>query len=145
MDDLWSKIDGIIIKTIIAAYPILKHSYHTCFPMHNETYACFELLGFDILLDWRLKPYLLEVIPQKLYKGNIFIKHLLYLVHLYQVNHSPSFHTDAQIDKDVKEGLLMDTFDILNLQQCDKKKIIEEDKKRIRERLLQGISGKNFR
>jgi len=57
------------------------------------------------------------------------------------VNHSPSFHTDAQIDKDVKEALLTDTFNILNLQQCDKKKIMEEDKKRIRERLLQGISG----
>ncbi|CAL1685591.1 unnamed protein product [Lasius platythorax] len=121
VDDLWGKIDGIIIKTVLAAYPILKHSYHACFPMHDKTYACFELLGFDILLDWRLKPYLLEV------------------------NHSPSFHTDAQIDKDVKEGLLMDTFDILNLQQCDKKKIIEEDKKRVRERLLQGINGKDFR
>ncbi|XP_070168361.1 tubulin polyglutamylase TTLL13-like [Polyergus mexicanus] len=120
VDDLWSKIDGIIIKTLVAAYPVLKHNYHTCFPMHDKTYACFELLGFDILLDWRLKPYLLEV------------------------NHSPSFHTDAQIDKDVKEGLLMDIFDILNLQQCDKKKIIEEDKKRIRERLLQGINGKDF-
>ncbi|XP_072754877.1 tubulin polyglutamylase TTLL13-like isoform X2 [Anoplolepis gracilipes] len=120
VDDLWNKIDGIIIKTLVAAYPVLKHSYHACFPMHDKTYACFELLGFDILLDWRLKPYLLEV------------------------NHSPSFHTDAQIDKDIKEGLLMDTFDILNLQQCDKKKIIEEDKKRIRERLLQGINGKDF-
>ncbi|KMQ94426.1 tubulin polyglutamylase ttll6 [Lasius niger] len=61
VDDLWGKIDGIIIKTVLAAYPILKHSYHACFPMHDKTYACFELLGFDILLDWRLKPYLLEL------------------------------------------------------------------------------------
>ncbi|XP_039303631.1 tubulin polyglutamylase TTLL13 isoform X2 [Solenopsis invicta] len=120
VDELWSKIDEIIIKTVIAAHPVLKHSYHACFSMHNKTCACFELLGFDILLDWKLKPYLLEV------------------------NHSPSFHTDAQIDKDVKEGLLMDTFDILNLQQFDKKKIIEEDKKRIKERLLQGLNGKDF-
>lgn len=64
---------------------------------------------------------------------------------MYQVNHSPSFHTDAQIDKDVKEGLLTDTFDILNLQQYDKRKIIEEDRRRIRERLLQGINGKDCR
>ncbi|KAG5321224.1 TTL13 polyglutamylase, partial [Pseudoatta argentina] len=107
IDELWNKIDKIIIKTIIAAYPVLKHNYHACFSMHNMTCACFELLGFDILLDWKLKPYLLE------------------------------------IDKDVKEGLLMDTFDILNLQQYDKKKIIEEDRKRIRERLLQGLNGKD--
>lgn len=78
------------------------------------------------------------------YKRNI-IEHSLNLINFTQVNHSPSFHTDAQIDKNVKEELLMDTFDILNLQQCDKKKIIEEDKKRIRERLLQGISGKDSR
>ncbi|XP_012055095.1 PREDICTED: tubulin polyglutamylase TTLL13-like [Atta cephalotes] len=120
VDELWSKIDEIIIKTIIVAYPVLKHNYHACFSMHNMICACFELLGFDILLDWKLKPYLLEV------------------------NHSPSFHTDAQIDRDVKEGLLMDTFDILNLQY-DKKKIIEEDRKRIRERLLQGLNGKDLR
>ncbi|RLU23275.1 hypothetical protein DMN91_003478 [Ooceraea biroi] len=119
VDELWDKIDGIITKTVLAAYPVLKHSYHACFPMHNKTFACFELLGFDILLDWKLKPYLLEV------------------------NHSPSFHTDTQLDKDVKEALLTDTFNILHLQQCDKKKIIEEDKKRIRKRLLQGINGKN--
>lgn len=61
------------------------------------------------------------------------------------MNHSPSFHTDAQIDKDIKEGLLMDTFAMLNLQQCDKKKIIEEDRKRVRDRLLQGISCKEAR
>ncbi|XP_076303863.1 tubulin polyglutamylase TTLL13-like [Lasioglossum baleicum] len=119
VDELWRKIDEIIIKTILAAYPILKHSYHTCFPTHDKTYACFELLGFDVLLDWKLKPYLLEV------------------------NHSPSFHTDAQIDKDIKEGLLMDTFAMLNLQQCDKKKIIEEDRRRVRDRLLQGITCKD--
>ncbi|XP_053973299.1 tubulin polyglutamylase TTLL13-like [Hylaeus volcanicus] len=119
VDDLWHKIDEIIIKTILAAYPILKHSYHTCFPTHDKTYACFELLGFDVLIDWKLKPYLLEV------------------------NHSPSFHTDAQIDKDIKEGLLMDTFEMLNLQQCDKKKIIEEDRKRVRDRLLQGVTSKD--
>lgn len=119
VDEMWRKIDEIIIKTILAAYPILKHSYHTCFPTHDKTYACFELLGFDVLLDWKLKPYLLEV------------------------NHSPSFHTDAQIDKDIKEGLLMNTFEMLNFQQCDKKKIIEEDRKRVRDRLLQGINSKD--
>ncbi|KAK6631287.1 hypothetical protein RUM44_005813 [Polyplax serrata] len=115
LEDIWASTDDVIIKTIIAAHPMLKHSYHTCFPTHDYTYACFELLGFDILLDQNLKPYVLEV------------------------NHSPSFHCDSQIDKDIKEGLLRDTFEILNLQQCDKKKIMEEDRRRIRERLLQGI------
>lgn len=61
VNELCQRIDEIIIKTISAAHPILKHSYHTCFPTHDKTYACFELLGFDVLIDWKLKPYLLEV------------------------------------------------------------------------------------
>jgi hypothetical protein len=59
-----------------------------------------------------------------------------------QVNHSPSFHADAQIDRDIKESLLRDTFIILNLTQADKKKVIEEDRRRVRDRLLQGINHK---
>nr|CAD7590355.1 unnamed protein product [Timema genevievae] len=117
--NLWTDIDEVIIKTIVAAHPMLRHSYHACFTAHDFTYACFELLGFDILLDNSLKPYILEV------------------------NHSPSYHTDACIDRDVKEGLLTDTFQILNLIQTDKKKIIEEDRRRVRERLLQGIFHKD--
>lgn len=54
-----------------------------------------------------------------------------------QVNHSPSFHTDTQLDREVKESLLTDTFTMLNIWQCDKKRVLEEDRKRIRDRLLQ--------
>lgn len=81
LDELWSKIDGVIIKTVLAAYPVLKHSYHACFSTHDKTSACFELLGFDILLDWKLKPYLLEVSLEAYNKENI-IKHI-HLLYLY--------------------------------------------------------------
>ncbi|KAG6444928.1 hypothetical protein O3G_MSEX003598 [Manduca sexta] len=113
LDRLWHSIDQVIVKTIISAWPILKHSYHACFPSHDMVHACFEILGFDILLDHKLHPYILEV------------------------NHSPSFHTDTQLDREVKENLLTDTFTMLNIWQCDKKRVLEEDRKRIRGRLLQ--------
>lgn len=113
LDDVWRAIDQVIVKTIISAWPILKHSYHACFPSHDMVHACFEILGFDILLDHKLRPYILEV------------------------NHSPSFHTDTQLDREVKEALLTDTFTMLNIWQCDKKRVLEEDRKRIRDRLLQ--------
>ena len=52
------------------------------------------------------------------------------------MNHSPSFHTDAPLDKEVKEGLLHDTFVLLNLNANEKRRCIEEDRKRVKERLL---------
>lgn len=53
------KIDDIIIKTIISGRPLLKETYDKCFA--NRKNACFEILGFDIILDHNFKPYLLEV------------------------------------------------------------------------------------
>ena len=56
---------------------------------------------------------------------------------LYQVNHSPSFTTDSPLDKEIKEGLMFDALNLLNFGACDRRKILEEDKKRVRDRLLQ--------
>uniref|UniRef100_A0A8C6RQX8 Tubulin tyrosine ligase-like family, member 13 n=1 Tax=Nannospalax galili TaxID=1026970 RepID=A0A8C6RQX8_NANGA len=112
--ELWGDIEDIIIKTIISAHSVLRHNYRTCFPQYlsGGTCACFEILGFDILLDHKLKPWLLEV------------------------NHSPSFTTDSRLDREVKDALLCDTMNLVNLWGCDKRKVIEEDKRRVKERLF---------
>ncbi|MEE6503465.1 hypothetical protein FKM82_004830 [Ascaphus truei] len=110
---LWEDIEDVIIKTLISAHPILKHNYRTCFPNHIAGSACFEILGFDILLDKKLKPWILEV------------------------NHSPSFTTDSCLDREVKDALLYDTLNLINLRACDKRKVLEEDKRRVKERLFQ--------
>lgn len=52
---------------------------------------CFELLGFDVILDSNLKPILLEV------------------------NHAPSFATDSPLDYEVKKKLFIDMFTLLGL------------------------------
>jgi len=52
---------------------------------------CFEILGFDILIDHKLRPYVLEV------------------------NHCSSYGTDSPLDKKVKLDLMKDTFTMLNL------------------------------
>uniref|UniRef100_H0X5C5 Tubulin tyrosine ligase like 6 n=1 Tax=Otolemur garnettii TaxID=30611 RepID=H0X5C5_OTOGA len=103
---IWRDIEDVIVKTIISAQPTIKHNYHTCFPNHTVNSACFEILGFDILLDRKLKPWLLEV------------------------NHSPSFSTDSRLDKEVKDNLLYDTLVLINLRNCDKKKVLEKEKQR---------------
>ncbi|KAL2078096.1 hypothetical protein ACEWY4_025781 [Coilia grayii] len=116
VEKMWVDIEDVIIKTLISAHPILKHNYHTCFPNHAAGSACFEILGFDVLLDHRLKPWLLEV------------------------NHSPSFTTDSRLDREVKDGLLYDTLVLINLGACDRRKITEEERRRVKERLQQNRS-----
>ncbi|CAO2644990.1 Tubulin polyglutamylase TTLL6, partial [Lemmus lemmus] len=106
VEQIWRAIEDVIIKTLISAHPVIKHNYHTCFPSHTLNSACFEILGFDILLDRKLKPWLLEV------------------------NHSPSFSTDTKLDKEVKDSLLYDVLVLINLGNCDKKKVLEEERQR---------------
>ncbi|XP_034414653.1 tubulin polyglutamylase ttll6 [Cyclopterus lumpus] len=115
-DEMWSDIEDVIIKTLISAHPILKHNYHTCFPNHTTGSACFEILGFDVLLDHRLRPWVLEV------------------------NHSPSFTTDSQLDREVKDALLYDTLVLINLGACDRRKITKEERRRVKDRLQQNIT-----
>ena len=62
---------------------------------------------------------------------------MFFFFFLYQVNHSPSFHTDAKLDKDIKEALLYDSINLVNFGAVDKKKCIEEDRRKIKERLFQ--------
>uniref|UniRef100_A0A0X3PV47 Tubulin polyglutamylase ttll6 n=2 Tax=Schistocephalus solidus TaxID=70667 RepID=A0A0X3PV47_SCHSO len=112
IDKIWEDIDDVIIKVLMSGLSVLRHNYKTCFPQHVETSACFEILGFDIMLDRKLRPYVIEV------------------------NHSPSFHTDAQIDKEIKEALIWDTLQLANFAAVDRRKCVEEDRRRIKERLL---------
>ncbi|XP_033750296.1 tubulin polyglutamylase ttll6-like isoform X2 [Pecten maximus] len=112
IDKMWNDIDDVIIKTLISAHSVLKHNYRTCFPNHVKGSACFEILGFDVLLDRKLRPSILEV------------------------NHSPSFNTDSELDREIKGALVWDTLNLVNFGACDRRKCIEEEKRRIKERLL---------
>ena len=56
-------IQDVIVKTLIVAQPHIQHSYQACRPSmgtHNKC-QCFEILGFDILVDENVRPWLIEV------------------------------------------------------------------------------------
>jgi tubulin polyglutamylase TTLL7 len=90
---VWRNIQDIILKTLLVAEPYLFHTYKMCRPGKDiGESVCFEILGFDILLDDQLKPWVVEV------------------------NRCPSFGANQQIDFDIKARLLVESFELLHLK-----------------------------
>ncbi|XP_038049543.1 tubulin polyglutamylase TTLL7-like isoform X2 [Patiria miniata] len=111
---MWKKIADVIIKTMIVAEPHVLHSYRMCRPgqASGGDSCCFEILGFDVMLDRKLKPWLIEI------------------------NRAPSFGTDEKIDFDIKNGVLTDTFRLLNMKQSDKRRGLAAQKAEAQKRLF---------
>jgi len=119
-ENLLSQIKDIVIKTLMCVQPNLSHIYKACQPEFHPNSMCFELLGFDILLDSNFKLWLLEV------------------------NHTPSFRTDSEIDYTIKKGLLENTLKLLKLRRKDKRIYTSRLKTKLLKRQL-GRSTKDFR
>ena len=106
-DQLKITIQEYIVKTLCAVQPKLSRCYRSCQPNNINNNICFELLGFDILLEDNLKPWLLEV------------------------NHSPSFNIDTPFDNKIKTELIKDTVKLIYLNPYAKLKYIEKEKERL--------------
>lgn len=148
VDALWDKIGDICLKSILAVQPLLAQEYRSTFaknlrksaysaspggpsqlpgpglsdgstrpstaseastepgclntPAPSSSSSSFSILGMDVLVDESLKPWLLEV------------------------NHLPSFGCDSPLDWNIKERLISQTFDILNISADDKDRYVAE-------------------
>lgn len=81
---LWAKIINIVILTLLIQAPQVPKERN-----------CYELYGFDILVDDTLKPWLLEV------------------------NFSPALNADCQVDFMVKKPMVHNLMDMLNFKESD--------------------------
>ncbi|XP_027895464.1 putative tubulin polyglutamylase TTLL2 [Xiphophorus couchianus] len=81
---LWQRINNIVTLTLLS----ITGSVPNC-P------NCVELFGFDILIDSKFRPWLLEV------------------------NHNPSLALDCRTDLSVKKGLISDLVDLMDYTAVD--------------------------
>lgn len=75
---------------------------------------CFELLGFDILIDEKCKPYLIEI------------------------NHTPSFATDTPLDSLVKKNSIRDALKLMNVSLKTRNETIAQRREIMQKRVLTG-------
>lgn len=94
---MWAKIYDAIIKSFLCVEGTLFNAYKKI----NQTNkagnqigsSCFQLFGYDIMLDSDLNPWILEV------------------------NLSPSFATDSPLDYEIKANLVSDMFNLVGVRR----------------------------
>lgn len=89
---LFGRIKDIVIKTIISTEPVLHNAFQMHVPHRNN---CFQLFGFDVMIDDELNPWLLEV------------------------NLSPSLSCDSPLDHRIKAHLIADLFNLAGILNND--------------------------
>lgn len=85
---LMKQVEDLIIKAVLSAELQISSACKMFVPHKTN---CFELYGFDVLIDAKLKPWLLEV------------------------NLSPSLACDAPLDLKIKASMIADMFSLVGL------------------------------
>jgi len=111
-DNIWLQIAECVKKTLLAIGPKMQDNYDRYFGRSRDGggSACFELLGFDFILDEEQRLFLLEV------------------------NSAPSLSTPTNLDEEIKECVLMEGFGLLGLDGSEKAKHLERQQQRLAER-----------
>lgn len=92
IEKLMKDIEKVVISSLIGGVCQIRR-HHQNLIKHPHT--SYEVYGFDILLDEKLKPYVIEI------------------------NISPSMCADSLLDKKLKEDLLADLIKMARIVDCD--------------------------
>jgi tubulin polyglutamylase TTLL5 len=91
---VWREVDDLVVKTVMAAEPVIVEALKDYLPdaaRGEPTRQCFQLFGFDVMLDDTLKPHLLEV------------------------NLDPALRTESPLDLKIKSSMLLDALNTVGL------------------------------
>lgn len=113
MNLVWSRIYDVILKSLMSVDGYISAGLKKMPHKSN----CFELLGFDILLDSDMKPWLMEV------------------------NLSPSLATESPLDLKIKSNLFLDTMNLMCLRRFDRRK---ENINKIKNRVKNIMRAKSY-
>lgn len=102
---LFERIKNIVRFTLLAGQPYISSCYHTAINVNDGKSRCFEILGFDIILDSSAKPWLLEV------------------------NCMPSLTCGSQFDHDLKKSVILGALKILDISPNFRKECMDRFKK----------------
>lgn len=112
-DRIWQDIKSICVKTLFSGIHAIDHIFRTSKSQDVENSLCFQIFGFDVLIDRDLKSWLLEV------------------------NHSPSFLAESPLDYKVKKNLLRDTLHMIGLNQKRKNKYLNTARNEKERRMIE--------
>jgi tubulin polyglutamylase TTLL6/13 len=100
VDALQGRIDEIVQLTLLAVQQEYIDDYRRTVKTQDERSRLFEILGFDILTDESLKPWLI------------------------QVNNNTSLIRDSPFDETIKLSIVKGALEIGNLKRSFKRKVM---------------------
>ena len=110
--EVWSQIKAIVTKTMMAVEGPMNTKFKMLVPNRR---TCFEVFGFDIMLDSKLRAWLIEV------------------------NTGPSLSAPSKMDLHIKHKMVANLFNLVGIVPYDRAQFAEAEKRRRMERIT-GVS-----
>lgn len=114
---MWVRIMDLIVKTLLCVEPAITSKTREM-TVHRQ--SCFELYGFDVIVDDELKPWLLEV------------------------NLSPSMQAESPLDWQIKSALLSEVFNIVGISSVDQNELSAARRRAATQMVSEQQARKNF-